>query len=449
MKLKEIETIFSWSANSAVNVPILFALFGFIYSITVFNSGWDNVNFQGVYLSNKDSLSSIVVNNRIEILTKYIDTSAKYQIPKNNDELQYRNTQFNRSKIILTASQKELKNISNGDSSIKNFIEYANINKDKLRQSITLITEDTTNQESWAIPFFIKDTCTFPNDSLFKEKKIDLILKKSEISLIDFFSINSRFGYWFFLSIGQMCLWFAIIPLVIGSVKKIDAIALQLKFKYTPIFAIIPTIFVALFAYLVYNIIIDKYVIGDILVMKAFNTKMIWFGIIGYIVAILCFSSYLYLSNTLEILNSQPFARYNEKSDIHLKLTKAFNFSFLCSAIVLTVFVLWIDILFNAINNTELMQFYKLKTGSNFLNNDFVYLIGLMHSLLLLIFYIPTKIRFSSLETSQEEKRNDIANLSTGAKIWKNTLEMISTIIVTTSPLIGPLIQKILEAISS
>lgn len=446
MKLAESNVIFSWSANSIVNVPILFAVVGFFYSVMVFRGGLGKVDFHEVYLQNKDSLSSVIVKNRINSLTQFINSIEVHRIPKKDDETnKYYNVLYNRAKSALTASYKELTNISNGDSSLKTFVEYANINKDSLRHAIASLQADRKSSQIRTISINMRDTCTIFSDTLFY-KKMDLELKKSENSLVDFFSSNSTFGFWFFLSIAQMCFWFLLIPLVIGSAKLTDDIGLKFDFQAALLFGIIPTIVIGVFAYLLYWNLIDTYVIDDILFMQAYNQKMVFYSVPGYVVAILCFSSYLFLSNNLELFDLQATSAKN-KNDQYKRLANAFNFSFLCSTIVLTVFVFWIAILFNAINATEVMQFYKLETGNLFLNNDFVYLIGLMHSLLLFIFYVPVKMRFSSLKITQEQKLSATAGLTSGKKIWKNLLEVFSTILVTASPLIAPLIQKILETL--
>ncbi|WP_314002439.1 hypothetical protein [Xanthocytophaga flava] len=453
MRPKDSNMIFSWSANSVVNFPILFAVVGFIYSVIVFKGGFGKVDFHEVYLQNKDSLSVIIVKNRIDSLTQFINSIEKHKILKigtKDDTNKYYNTLYNQAKSILKTSHKELKSISNGDSSLKTFIEYANINRDSLRYAITSLEIDPNNSQIKTVCIHLRDTCTFFGDILF-DKEIELKFGISEKSLVDFFSNNSIFGFWFFLSIAQMCFWFLLIPLVIGSVKMTDEISLRIPLRYgfnsALIFSIIPTICIVVFTYLLYWNMIDKPIINDIFFMQAYNQKMIFYSIPGYMVAILCFSSYLFLSNKLELLDK--YAVVEGDKDEHFKiLADTFNFSFLCSAIVLTVFVFWVAILFNAINITEVMQFYRLKTGIPFLNNDFVYLIGLIHSLLLFMFYVPVKIRFNSLKITQKQKQSETAGLTSGRKIWKNILEVLSTILVTTSPLIASFIQKILETLS-
>lgn len=443
------DIMFSWTANNVVNVPIIFAIVGFFYAIYVFKGGFGKVGFHEIYLQNKDSLSSVVVSNRIINLTQSINAIGRFETPLTSvsaDSNKYYNPLYNSYKNFLTASYKELTAISNGDSSLIRFATYANINMNGFKQVLDSMQSDPTGNYNISIPVTMRDTF-FALNNIPVNRNLCLELKKSNNSLTDYFSHNSTFGFWLFLSIAQMTLWFLLIPLVVGSAKQTDDIALTYNIKSMLLFSIIPVVFIGFFAYLLYWNLIDSYIIDDVLFMQAYNHKMLYYSVPGYITAILCLSTYLFLSNNLELLDPETLTA-TQKQDQYMRLSRAFNFSFLCSALVLTVFVIWAAMLFNAINSTEVLQFYKLETGKAFLNNDFVYLIGLIHSLILFIFYIPVKIRFNSLDITKEQKQLAEAGLTPGTKFWKNALEVFSTLFVTTSPIIASLIPELLKTAS-
>ena len=92
------------------------------------------------------------------------------------------------------------------------------------------------------------------------------------------------------------------------------------------------------------------------------------------------------------------------------------------------------------------MRFYTLLSGKQFLNYDYVYLIGLLHSLLLLVFYIPVRLRFNTLEIKQQNTA--MQNAAPGGKKYISSMwESISAVLVTASPIIVTVIQKIISSI--
>ncbi|HEX5153290.1 MAG TPA: hypothetical protein VFW07_17690 [Parafilimonas sp.] len=481
MSLRQPNQVFSWNANRSTNIPIIFAIIGFICSIFVFKSGCNDIRFHEIYIANKDSLVRNVLKSRINELNSFIDSNKSTTSADLIKKLY-------QAKSALLNSSIELNNLISQDSSFKYLLRYARVEKAHLKEAINYFDfyedsltktierfeeiiksekQDPQSQElikykdslqesknklknyyegkfSTTVNIALIDTCSVLYDSVTVIGDQTLILKQTNKPLIDFFDKNSIFGFWLFLSIAQMSFWFLLIPLIIGIVKGTDDILLRYDFKAAIVFSIIPLLFVCVFAYLFYWVLIDGYVIQDAYLMNNYNSMMVFYSIPGYIVAILSFSAYLFLSNNLEALDilASPITNVDDQ---YKRLTTAFNFTFLCSAIVLSVFVLWVAILFNAINSTEAMKFFKSTTGTSFLNNDFVYLLGLMHTLLLFIFYVPVKLRFNSLRNTQDKKDAREASLSPSKKVITGFMDILSTILVTTSPLIASLISKIME----
>jgi hypothetical protein len=87
-------------------------------------------------------------------------------------------------------------------------------------------------------------------------------------------------------------------------------------------------------------------------------------------------------------------------------------------------------------------RFYGLLSGKPFFDANFVYLLGLMHSLILLIFYVPVRLQFNGPSITQQQK-DMVAEDDTGSKkvlkaFWGN----ISTLLITVSPLITTFVKK-------
>jgi hypothetical protein len=148
----------------------------------------------------------------------------------------------------------------------------------------------------------------------------------------------------------------------------------------------------------------------------------------------------MFLANKLEILNTtatKPEADLATFKTEYLRLKSSFTFVFNCSAVILSVYVTWLGVLFSAVNNLEVARLYYLSSGKQLLNYDFVYLMGIIHSLLLAIFYFPVRLQFNSLELTVDYKTGDAA-ATTMTKVFKS----FGDILLTASPLITTVVQK-------
>jgi hypothetical protein len=95
--------------------------------------------------------------------------------------------------------------------------------------------------------------------------------------------------------------------------------------------------------------------------------------------------------------------------------------------------------LFNAINSSGVMKYFQFISAKPFLNNDFVYLVALFHTLLLLVFCIPIKIKFNFLKMVQDAAKGADGKTE---KIWSFLSDSLPAILVTSSPLITGLLQN-------
>ena len=243
-----------------------------------------------------------------------------------------------------------------------------------------------------------------------------------------------------------------IIALSIGIVYRTRTTAPAVQSGFTNFWPsyIIPLVIVSLFVGILYFFILrGKPIITEAYFLDNYKPRMLLYGIAGYLATIICFGSFLFLANKLELLNdnrqtsSTPEALYIEAKSYET-LKSSFDFTFLLTAAILSAFVLWAGLLFNAVNSIDAMRAYSFYSGRPFLNYDFVYLIGLMHTLLLMVFYIPVKLQFNALEITKEQKaleRNELG----GKKYLKSVWESLSAILVTTSPLITTILQKFIS----
>ena len=435
----------SFKANLKSDLPIYFAILGLLYSalVLLYNAGPSPGPFHDLSISNKRPLIDTLLSQRAAFLQSELQRLQPLAGKKGPDSTAIRDTlrQY-RSAIARTTLQASELEYFNTDTSLLYFTHYFSADRDRL---LTVIKAGGSE-----VDVQLKDTCCSPyprND--IRQAKISLSRERKP--LVDFFDRYSEFGFWFVLSIAQMSLWFMLTALVIGSVKKTDTIVPPVTYtlKYGGLLAITPAIIVAVFAFLVYFVMIKGPVISDDYFQYDFNRRMYWYSVPGYLLAILCFGAYLFLANKLELLNTAAMnagKRLEDVRDQYNRLKSAFNFVFNSSAVILSVFVVWLGTLFSAVNNLEVARFYTLSSGKPLLNYDFVYLMGIIHSLLLAIFYFPVRIQFNALQLTQDDKSSKEGTPGT-AKLFKTFADIIGGILVTASPFITTIVQKALTGL--
>jgi hypothetical protein len=443
---------FSFKANFAINMPILFATLGLLYGIIVFNGPGLNSDghFHDLYFSNKRLLADSIITARINFIKGKINLFGKYENDFSTvDSIKIKRETLVKAKEALLQSQAEQSKLRhfNADTSLQYFTRYFSTDRDQYLIALT------RNDHSVAV--FTRDTFSIQGETLPMRKENLKIDRNNSIGLLNYFDKYSQFGVWFFVSITQTALWFLVFCLVIGAAGKTNFIVTEFpyNFKNALTLVLIPIIVMGLFAFALYWKLIGTFVISDYYFMDGFNNRMYWYSIPGYIITVICFGIYLFLANKMEMLNTDATQKKlkidadDELKKKYLTLESAFDFTFLCTSVILSVFVLWLGTLFNAVNNLEAIHFYTFLSGKPVLNYDFVYLMGLMHTLLLLIFYIPVRLQFKSLQLTKDQ--NNAVNANNPKKVLKTFWDAAGTILITASPIITTIVQKLITGFLS
>jgi hypothetical protein len=432
------EIVWSLRANSRVTIPILLAIGGLLYGIAVITS-W-NGQFHGLTLEKKREVVQNLLYGRNTFLQaeiKRLDSVAGRRAP---DSAARRDTL---NKYLAAQKQVAIDTVNlanfNTDTSLSFYARFLSVDRDSLLDAI----QHGKGQTPLTVQ--AKDTCCAPYPRNFVATA-SLEIHRDPKSLVEFFDRNPLFGFWFVLSIAQMSMWFMLAALVIGTAMSTNDIepAFQYNLKNGVLCTLMPLAVVAIFAYVINIKLVKGPVINETFFLEKFNFRMYFYSIPGYFVATLGFGVYTFLANKLEMLNTtatKPGADLAAFKTEYLRLKSDFTFVFNCSAVILSVYVTWLGVLFSAVNNLEAARFYYLCSGKQLLNYDFVYLMGIIHSLLLAIFYFPVRLQFNSLELTVDDKTGDTAATSM-TKVFKSFSDIIGGILLTASPLITTVVQK-------
>jgi|GEM_PF-5692034 len=450
--------------------PILAGIFGLLVSVFLLtcSSKKSGIAFQEVQLDGKKEAVIEILATKIRYLDKMLehlraDSSKRCSLKEDScaGELeqvmnQLSETRNNREEIATALYQLSY---SNADTVSLYYSKYLTIAAPRYRVAL-----DSFNGKNITIHATIADT-SFLDKTPF-QNTVRLTLRPSNDKLIvDFVERNPVLGFWLILSIAQMALWFLLAVLLPGRLYQIrEELRKPFDWKETLFSLVTPLIGISLFLYLFYFWLVDAFVFKDAIILDGFNARMIAYSIPGYIVAIICFAVFIFSAGMLKDIDKKVVKKKLAKkqavagaaddepqaadqaitdspADVEeiKKLKSLFNGAFIASAVVLSLFVLWLGILFNGVNQMEASRFYEQLSGRQYLNGNFVYMVGLMHTVLLLLFYIPVKLKFDSLDVMKQEESIEEKSPKSFIKFLG---ESLGTLLLTASPLIASLIEK-------
>lgn len=439
--------------------PILAGIVGFIFSIILLTAHCGEKNpiaFQEIQvLGARDTIINILSTKRLyldSVISILIKDSAERGFCKEETEcaVEQKQVEFQlnqlRSVRENTANSLYLFKHNNADTANVFYANYLTVDARELRSKIENFKDDTS------IQVFMKDTSFSGEQSLYN--RLLLLRKSTDSRIMDFVSRNPVLGFWLILSIGQMSLWFLLSFLLPGNLLMLHSglkSGNELGLKDIWLSFITPVIGIGVFVSFFYYRLIDEYLFPNEAILQGFGQRMFWYSVPGYLVAAICFGLFIYSAGKLKDVHvGVKDAKTKDITKLSLnqkdldQLTKLCNAAFLATAAVLSIFILWLGFLFTGINHMEIMQYSQRVSNKPFLNGDFVYMVALMHTILLIIFYLPVKLQINSLEIVKADHEE---GKESAFKVWpKNILETLGVILATTSPLIASFVEK---AISS
>jgi hypothetical protein len=450
---------------------ILIGMAGMIAGIFLFAAG--RQTYGEIVLDNKGILTTQLLNKRLSILNsdikKWGDAKDKLiieankpipgsttkasnilVIPDSAKEI-LKNIQREQLDIRVTSRELALLDSGNTDTATNYFSKYIFVKRAAFQQAL--------NQEGWVtlkdgskikqIPSELIDTCRSLMDYPLKMKSTLQLKINSHKSKIEFFTEYPLFALWLIFAVAQMTFWAMVIPLMIGGINNIkekignDYHVDTVNLIFNCVLALIMT---GIFLILFYLFLIDRPIITNDYFLQYYRQRVYVFGIMGYTTASFCFGVFVTIAKEITRLSKQAAVTLaegdSELNKKYLALKGLFQNSFFCSGLILSLCVIWTGILVNAINNTEAFRFYFYLSGKNAIPVDFVYLLGLMNTLLLLIFYIPVKLKFDSLIITQASPSTNTTN---GNNVLSGLLGSMAPLLVTISPLLASLVQNLFK----
>ncbi len=438
---KQVKGIFE---NYSVQTCVVFGTMGFIYAICIIGLPMGQYSlFSEIIIQDKVKHIDTVLDRRIQVLkdTMYKLEKDFLDPKKSVESLKKHNVVA--SVLKNTLIEKYSLDYGKTDTGIMIFNQYLYPDREKL---LNAIRSERWKEDNFSIPVagFSIDTCRYLSEIPIKFPNAILLTRDHKEHTLDFVSVHPLFGLWIIITIAQMILWFLLFPLITGNVlfikntlnkKKEEETKTDLVVKILKN-CIVPGFFMVVFtAWLFFLNLADNHIIRGEYFFSGFNTRMILYAPIGYLLAIYSFS--------ILITIAENSTEDDIKRDISNKIRKTFDKTFLASALILSLLVVWFSVNLSALNGLDIFKFYKGLTGRSLISGDLIYLIGLLHTVILLIIYFPAKLKLDSLTDSQTSGAAD----SSLKKMLTVLSDSLGTLLVTTSPIIASLVHVFFNVI--
>ncbi|HTR28601.1 MAG TPA: hypothetical protein VMH27_04995 [Puia sp.] len=348
-----------------------------------------------------------------------------------------------------------------------------------------------------------RDT-TAPEYSIHAEGPITLRSKTYPATGLTFFARYPGFGTFALLMIFQFVLFFIVIPLAFMTIIQMRKDHAAKPATVWKVF-IIAFVVVMAFALMIYLYIVTPSYIGDTFFMKGFASNVWTYYILAYGSGIVCYAGYLFAGRLIaDLMHSIKNVAITQRNNIlqrnavtsvarslagttpeaataltasiasttnaiadtgktiaayadtYRRLRSQFTLFFYTSAFLLTMIVLETGSLFSAISSLDLMKFLEAPPSYSLLRNDFVYLLGGLYSILLLIFYVPVKITMINLESQLPDTKvagagGSGAGTGTGDQNWlpvfSSGLRTTAAVLAASSPFLISIIQFVLQSV--
>jgi len=209
----------------------------------------------------------------------------------------------------------------------------------------------------------------------------------------------------------------------------------------------------------------DEEVIKNLYFLRTLRVSMDLVTLLGYICGAFCLAGFIRTASLLgyfagSIKDATRKIRLAPADDsvtkdeeerrqakaIYDRLLEVFNTYFLLTAIILTLLVLCTGGLFSTTSSFNFIKLLADDWGRSPARPDFIYLYGGIHTILLLLFYIPAKMRFNEINIAEPA-----ASPAPGAinskwqDFFKVPLSQVKELLVVASPVLAGLLQAFFD----
>jgi hypothetical protein len=227
----------------------------------------------------------------------------------------------------------------------------------------------------------------------------------------------------------------------------------------------------------------DNSIVKDLFFMQTLNVSMSFVAFFGYLAGAFCLAGFIHMAamlgyfareiktNKKEIDTQQAaldvkkelrtataeaetaltntVVKQTKDEAIYESLRNTFSTYFVLSAAILSIMVLCTGSLYNTVNSLDFIKLLSDDWGYSPARSDFVYLYGGLHTVILLLVYVPAKMRFSEINFTRPSSGAAAPGVAPpGGKWWnaiKDPFGQLKDVLIAASPLLASLIQSLFD----
>jgi len=277
------------------------------------------------------------------------------------------------------------------------------------------------------------------------QKKIQSIAKSFATNM-EFFTDYPGFLLWTLLIILQFSMFPALILcawMIIADFKKrfSDIYAAPGKKSMTLRYVVFSAFIIGLYVVSSYFAFFNPTLINNELFYRKMNSILLYISSIVAIAGITCFTGYLLISGT-PISDGYSDNNKVARDDVILlnEMNRLFTNLLIISSIILCIVVLTTGSLYTSINSMDFIQKIANDLGYSPLAYHYVYLIAALCTILLLLFFIPAKLRLMDMERRIKEINPEESRLDKPSDI----AGILKSIIIVGLPIITGIIHNLI-----
>jgi len=218
----------------------------------------------------------------------------------------------------------------------------------------------------------------------------------------------------------------------------------------------------------------DDYIIKPLYFYRHITRTTSWITVIGCVTGACCLGGFVYTASMLsyfsaplisarkatakkqltvdqadpdslrtsqdELLQAQE--EQSKKTELFKKLSAIFQTYFLLSAGLLSLQILCTGALFSTVNSLDFVKMLTSDWGFSPARTDFICLYGGLYTIIMLLVYVPAKMRFSEVNLSGIEQTP-----TKWFDVLKNPLGHLSGLLVASSPLLVSIVQSLIDTL--
>lgn len=198
----------------------------------------------------------------------------------------------------------------------------------------------------------------------------------------------------------------------------------------------------------------DEVMIKPVFFMRGFKSAMAGMMFVGYLAGACCLAGFFHTASMLgffarkinEKKETADAAENAQNQKIYDQLKKYFDNYLLLAASILSLLVLCTGTLFSTVNSLDFVKLISDDWGYSLARPDYIYLYGALHSVVLLLAYIPASFSFTEIELAQP------ATSAPGEKrswqdILKTPMSRLGDVFIAASPLLTGVVQSLFETL--